>query len=556
MVIIMKLKNCCCYLVIFLFTFTYFGFFNSENYINFDDTIFHTTNILTLASEINLSNLFPGKIVPVMVNNLGYGINLFYPIFPHLIASYIFEFFSLFDMGIASTMKFVNFMIIFLAGVFMYKYINITFKNRKQALVSAIMYQSMPYMFSDVFMRGALNESFIFIYLPIIFLSFYYLFESEEYNKFYFLFILGYSLLIFTHIVMAVYLMLFLIPVMLVYYKKLFRKEIISKLVIGSILILLITSNFWGPMLEHYFLDNYYIFRLQYDGSNDVDVLGILYYLFPIRSTDLSFGFFLVFNILPVCLGLMVSNLGLLYKREIGDEHRKILIGISLFFIISLLFASNKWVWSLVPNILKNIQFSWRLALFIAFGAVVIGGYGIRLFNKRIQTGILLFIICFCGVSNYVLSSQLNYVLVDNVDYLDESCCSWKWSYEYLPVAALDWSGKLVSKGEELGIRALNNTKIIDNDVPNMSFEVFDTNGSLIVEFPRIYYLGYELRHEDGKVISLYQNDYGLLEAVVDRDGYYYLEYKGTLIDRTTRILAFGAVIGWVCLLIWLKGKE
>ena len=159
----MKNKNYLCYLVIFLFTLSYFFFFGINDYLISDDTIYHTSNILVMSKEISFLNLIPGKIMPTLVNNLGYGVNLFYPIFPHLVGSYLVRIFDLFGIGIAGVMKSMHFMVIFLSGAFMYKYIITAFKDRKQALLSAIIYQSMPYLFTDVFMRGALNESFLFI---------------------------------------------------------------------------------------------------------------------------------------------------------------------------------------------------------------------------------------------------------------------------------------------------------------------------------------------------------------------------------------------------------
>ena len=557
----MKMKELVYYLIIFLFTFTYFCFFKSDVYLVADDTIFHTSNIIVMAKSISLSNLIPDKIMPSLANNLGYGVNIFYPIFPHLIASYIYKIFSLFNMSIADTMKFIHFMVIYLSGILMYKYVKTAFKDRRQAIVSAIMYMSMPYMFADVFMRGAFNESFIFIYLPIIFLSLYYLFESNEYNKFYLWFTLGYSLFIYSHLVLAIYLTILLILFMLVYYRKLFSKEIICKLVKASILILVITSNFWVPLVEHYLLDNYYIFSLVYDGiTSSIEVVNLLYYFFPLRLSYATSNpeYFLSFNILPVCLLLIIWSYILGYKDRIEVKHKKILKGLIIFIGVSLLFASSSLLWKFMPNILKNIQFSWRIAIFIAFASSIIGGYGLRLFKGKIQMIMLLIIIIISGISNYNYSSKLIYTKIDDIEFLRDSCCYLQWSYEYLPVDSKRGSGQLTSKGKELGIGALNNTRIISNEVPNLSFEAFDIDDSIIVEFPRIYYLGYKLEHEDGKEVEVYQNGYGLLEAVIDKDGIYYLEYIGTLADRITRVLSLATIVGCISLLVYnlIKRKK
>ena len=552
----MKNKNIFSYIIIFLFTFSYFIFFNSNNYLIADDTIFHTSNILVMKNTISISNLIPDKILPTLVNNLGYGVNIFYPMFPHLIGAYLAEFFDLFNIGIAGTMKFIHFMIIFLSGICMYKYIDIAFKNKKQALLTAILYQSTPYLFTDVFMRGAYNESFLFIYLPIIFLGLYYLFETKEYNKFYLCFILGYTLLIYSHLVLTIYLTIFLIPILLIYYRKLFNTNILNKLIIGSILILLITSNFWGPLLEHNLLKIYYIFNLKYVNNLSVQIANIIYYFLPMNyypvPTFKSPNYFLLFYISPICLSLIICNYFSIYKQKIKKEHNKPLIGIFLFLVLALFLASNTFIWNFIPNILKNIQFTWRIAIFVAFSAVILAGYGIRLFSEKTQKILLVITIIFGIISNYNLTSKLNYKKIDEIDFLKDSCCKLQWSYEYLPVTSKMNSLQLYNKNEYLG----ESIKVITNDVPNMKFEVFDITNSITIEFPRIYYLGYKLTNEDGKEIKLYQNGFGLLEAKINENGTYYLTYPGTKIDRITKFLSQITITSCIIYIIFIKKKR
>lgn len=552
----MKKKNLFCYLVIFLFSFSYFYFFGSDSYLVGDDTIFHTSNIMVMSKVVSFFNLVPSKIMPTLVNNLGYGINLFYPMFPHLVGAHLLNIFSLFDMGIADVMKFMHFMVIFLSGAFMYKYIITAFKNRKQALITAILYQSAPYLFTDIFMRGAFNESFIFIYLPIIFLGFYYLFESKEIKKFYICFVIGYSLLIFTHLVLSIYLTLILIPFLVLYYRKLINTDTFKNLVIGSILILLITSNFWLPLMQHHLLDNYYIFKLRYVGNLSVEVPNMVYYLFPIRFADVRPNYFLLFYISPVCILLMVCTGLMIFKKKILKKDTKILKGMLLVLIVSIIFASISFVWLFMPNLFKNIQFAWRLSLFITFGAVVIAGYGIRLFSEKVQK-IMVFVVILLGASfNCYLSSELAYLDVDDIIFLRDSCCNLQWSYEYIPLDSKFNSLHLYNKGEELGTEAINKIEIISNDVPSMKFKVYDIADSLTIEFPRIYYLGYELKNEDGEKIELYQNSFGLLSADIKKGGTYYLEYEGTLLDKITRVLSIGTVVFSVGYFIFYKKKK
>ena len=549
-------KNLFCYLVIFLFSFSYFCFFENNTYLVADDTIFHTSNILVMAEDISFSNLVPGKIMPNLVNNLGYGINLFYPIFPHLVGAYVLKIFSLFDVGIAGAMKFIHFMVIFLSGTFMYKYIMTAFKNRKQALLTAILYQSTPYLFTDVFMRGAFNESFVFIYLPIIFLGIYYLFEGKDIKKFYIYFVIGYSLLIYTHLVLAIYLTLILIPFLLVYYRKIFDIKVLKDLIAGSVLVLLITSNFWAPLMQHHLLNIYYIFKLRYVDTLAVEVPSILYYFFPIRFADVRPHYFLLFYISPICMLLMVCNYLMVFKKKKEKKDGRLLKGMLLVLIVSVVLASMSFVWFLMPNLLKNIQFAWRLSLFVAFGAVVIGGYGIRLFSEKIQKIVIIVVIVLSAIFNCYITSELNYVDVNDILFLKNSCCNLQWSYEYIPLVSKYNSLHLYNKGENLGTNTISNIEIIENDVPSMEFKAVDVNEGLVVEFPRIYYLGYELKHEDGDKIKVYQNSFGMLEAVINKDGVYYLDYVGTTVDKITKVLSFMTVLGSIGYLIFRKIKR
>ena len=154
---------------------------------------------------------------------------------------------------------------------------------------------------------------------------------------------------------------------------------------------------------------------------------------------------------------------------------------------------------------------------------------------------------------NFYLTSKLSYVNVDEIEFLKDSCCDLQWSYEYLPSVAKYHSLQLYNKGEYLGNKF---TKIIDNDVPNMKFEVFGVTDNIVVEFPRIFYLGYVLRSEDGKEVDVYQNGFGLLQADIDLNGVYYLEYEGTIIDKITKVLTFGTIFGCIIYFVGVLFKK
>lgn len=64
--------------------------------------------------------------------------------------------------------KVFQFLVILLSGIFMYKFMKETFKDKDIGLVSSIMYICMPYFICDVFVRMAYAEIPVFVFMPII----------------------------------------------------------------------------------------------------------------------------------------------------------------------------------------------------------------------------------------------------------------------------------------------------------------------------------------------------------------------------------------------------
>ena len=154
------------------------------NYIYGDDSTFHAANILIRGSSI--FSIF-SKIVPEIGNNLGYGIGIFYPVLPHALGGLILNIISIFGLGEYAALKIVKFLVIFLSGITMYLLASKLFKNKNYGLMSSIFYISSSYFFVDMYSRDALNESFVFIFMPLIFLGIYYLFNEHDKTKFYLL---------------------------------------------------------------------------------------------------------------------------------------------------------------------------------------------------------------------------------------------------------------------------------------------------------------------------------------------------------------------------------
>ena len=522
-------KNKIYILLILLFSLLYFIWI--PNYFIGDDSLFHTSNIIANAAT---KSIFPSKILPMIESNLGYGVNIFYPPLPHLLGSYIYRL----THNIEITMQLLQFLCIFLSGITMYLYTTRIFQKKEQCLLASLFYISTPYLFTDVFARGALNESFIFCLLPIIFLSFHYLIKKEK-KKFYICFVLGFSLSIITHLVLTVYIALFSCIYLLFYIKKIFTKEIIKQLLLASILVLGITSPFWWLLLEHYFQNSYYIFQIKYIMGENFLLYPFYLYIFP--KVILSGAFNpLRFYLSEVSYPFFVFAVISFFQNKITKSETKKVLAFLSIFLFCLCLESIPLFWSIIPNLFKNIQFPWRLSLIIAFANSVVASYGIKIFESNQKKYILSVVIILLLIFNYSYTTKLDNKKAPREYFNSNSNEIYSWQKEYLPQETIKFQLNLISKEEIFKMNP--NIKVLKNEVPNLIFQLTSSE-KIELELPRIYYLGYELKNDNNQKIILRKSQNGLLEATLKQSGTYYLNYKGTLIWKISRIVSLFSII-------------
>lgn len=155
--------------------------FHAQNDVYLDDGSQH----LMRAYYNYQSILQNGKetVIPAFTNGFGYSWNLFYG---PLSSDFMMSFGVLlgnFNLGF----KLATFLIFGLAGIFMYKFIYELTENRNTALLAGTIYITSPYFFTDIYIRHAMGESMAFVFLPMVFLGLYNLFNTEK-NHYYLIF--------------------------------------------------------------------------------------------------------------------------------------------------------------------------------------------------------------------------------------------------------------------------------------------------------------------------------------------------------------------------------
>lgn len=418
-----------------------------------------------------------GHIPPRIAPNLGFGYGYpffnFYPPF----AYYVAEIFKAIGFSYIVSIKVMIGLGFILAAVFMYLLAK-EFFGKIGGLVSSVAYTYTPYHAVDVYVRGALPEFWSFVFLPIIFWSYYKLALTSRLK---FVLIAGFSngCLILTHNLIALMAVPFILVWLIFLYVTNNRQK---KFLVNSILSILfsicITSYFWLPSIfekQYTMVDlltkelanyNQHFVYIRQFWDSPWGYGGSIYGL----HDGLSFQVGKI-NIIVSFLAFFASIYLLRKKRKISY----LLLILFSLFIFSLFMASfhSKLIWDLIQP-LWYVQFPWRFLLFSAFtSSLIIGVVGIigigrvnRFFLSSLVIGLIII------VNKSYFKPSLYFLHATDYDYTNQETIRWdtsKQSWEYVP------------KGIKTKISDINTT-LIDiekKDIAKKSFRVI--NGDMVV---------------------------------------------------------------------------
>ena len=504
--------------------------------IYFDDGVQHISRLMG-----TLQSIEEGQIIPAIMSNFCNGFGYSWNIFYSPLTAYLPLIFLAFTNSFELMLKLFIILVGFLSGIAMYKFVYKISKNRFAGLLSAIIYICAPYRLTDVYIRVAVSELTSFIFLPIVFLGMYNIFncnptskdaasykENFAYIKDSLFLTLGAVGLILSHSVIAMYTAIICFIYVLINIKQLKNKQVLKVLAINILLILLITSFYTVPLLEHKLATNYEVFK-----PGRMERTEALIYL-KVDAIDLinSGNDNMNFEIgLISIIGLVLT---ILAHKKVEKNSKKMYWFSLITGIICVIISLRFFPFEKLPAILKMLQFTFRLLEFSSFFFAVIAGinYSLAIKNFKLRDVLILGTISFLLV--IPMYSKINFnkqkeeeelwktVKVDNTTGRVHAGCA---SFEYLPSKAfehLDYiktrenrvyvlaedgnyvlpeaSGKIIIENEEKDGTNLNfNIKISTtaNEVDNA--ESLDTVNGITLELPYIYYLGYNVEMKISK---------------------------------------------------------
>ncbi len=139
-----------------------------------DDGIQHIArSFLTMES---LKNGESATVLSRLENGFGYSWDLFYG----PLSSYSIAICGLIFNNIIVGYKLVLFLGLLFSGITMYYFVSKITDDKNVGLLGGILYMTMPYHLTDMYTRGSVGEFLSFIFIPLVFLGLYNLFNEEK----------------------------------------------------------------------------------------------------------------------------------------------------------------------------------------------------------------------------------------------------------------------------------------------------------------------------------------------------------------------------------------
>ena len=540
-------------IVIFIFSIIIMLIDLPNGYIKGHDTDFHLSNITAIVDMLSWDNLTVQEPLKYVGNNFGYGTRFFYPPLPHLTAAYITKILTVFNIdNVAIGMRITQWLTLFASGITFYLLSIKLFKSKKISMLLSLFYMTAPYHLAEIFVRDAFSEMFIPIAIPLIILGLLYLVE-KNYKLFFTCFISGYTIAIYSHLAMTIYFtLIFLVTFFIIYFKQIFTKKHILYLIFASIIILLLTASFWMPMLEIKIKGSYGVFMPYYmtsKGALRFSTISISELFAFNREIDFHY---IRFNLQLFVTILFFISIIFIFKKKMWKQKEWLFL--LAFTILSSIMITSLFPWYYTPDILQTLQFPWRLALYIAFGVILISGIALKqIENKKYFNIIIGILLVLTLAGTYIYTDHLEESQIDINNINNEKCMGNQ--AEYLPEKAIKNKDYFDNRSNDIIIQSGSaEINIISDNVPDLTFEA-NILEKTTIELPRLYYMGYTLKLND-KTIELTESENGFLQATIDESGTYVLTYSKTTVMKIANILSLGTFIFIIVFIINLKIKK
>lgn len=425
---------------------------------------------------------FPARWVDGLGFGFGYPLFVFYPPLVYIVG----EVFHLAGFGFVDSVKLVFFLGIFASGLTMYILVKELW-GKLEGIIAAIFYMYVPYRAIDVYIRGALAESFSFVWLPLILWSFWRLYKTSK-RLYIYLSGIFLALLMITHNLIFLPFML-LLPFYLLFLIAKSKDKKLSTIyyLLSIVLAFGLSAFFWIPALA----------EKKFTIVDDLLLISLanynIHFVYPQQLWNWPWGFggsaegladglsFKIgkLHVLASIAAILIATIHWFRNRDKNLPTTNYLLLTTIF--VSFLFAAfmttfySKFIWDLIPP-LGYLQFPWRFLTFTAlFLAIAAGALEYYLKLPVVKLFSVIVLVTLLVITNQKLFKPQEF-RTDLTDQIATSAEVINWdishsSFEYIP------KGVPLVKSN-LGT---NLVAIIKEDIPTTKIEIIEGQANLTI---------------------------------------------------------------------------
>ncbi len=293
------------------------------------------------------------------------------------------------------------------------------FNDRITAVIGAMLYMLSPYRFYNVYCRSAVGEYTAMVFLPLLCLGFYKIFNDDikkkEYKYNFFILTCGFSGIIQSHLLTCEMVAGVVIVLCLVNIRKVFRKETFVELVKSVAGMILASLWFLLPMLDMMLSSEY-----KYGEISNWIIQNRGVYISQILLTIQNGGRGGQFQLngmydtgsvyigLAIILGIILFFVGKRKCEQLDNVHYKLAIKAFVAMIVVAFMSSIYFPWEFLKakftalgKIASMLQFPFRLTVIVTMAGCIVavtGIYWLVKFHKGILKNAVVILVCICSI--------------------------------------------------------------------------------------------------------------------------------------------------------------
>lgn len=530
----------------------------------------HFLRLLGTVDTLKIGQI-PPLVNPNYCNGAGYAMNLFYA----PIVTYAPLILKLFTNNYFSALKVYGAICTILSGITMYHFTYTVTKKKSIALFASIFYILAPYKLANVYKRYAIGEFTASIFIPFVFLGLYNLFEQDRKKHYYIA--IGAIAIILSHTVSTLYIAIFSLIYVLVNIKKLKDKDIIKKCFINGFFILIITMFFYIPLFEASSHAEYGITNNEIMGATgetaQTRTVNILEFIKYDTTREEGWEVTVVLGVITIITFICTC----IVNKFIEEKYKNIYLLSIIFAIVSLFMATYLFPWKIMPDILCELQFPWRMigyaTFFISFVCGINLYHLIKIITKEDKIKLLItisvitimIIESFGVLRNFFVDDYTWDEKYQGITMEDTKISHKRINREYMPYKALKLQDTYVmDRDGKTHILEGEGEILEENNYGNLTdqIKIKNVKSKALLEFPYYYYVGYDITLQvEGKEYKFapIESQNGYLACILEEDiedGIIKVEYKGTILQKTSYIVSILGLIAFITYIIYEKRKN